>query len=63
MTQAMKVYEEVKDRLGEEIKVSKNGTKRELQDGEWKYTFFFYNGELAKIEAFNHIQLIEVYNR
>ena len=61
----MRVYEEVKDRLGKEEKVTASGTitKRGFKEDGWEYTFFFDNGKLAKVEAYNHRELIEVYNR
>ena len=63
MTQAMNFYNDVKDKLGEETSVTPVITKRGFIEDGWEYTFFFYKGELAKIEAWNHRELIEIYNK
>ena len=63
MTKAMEIYKACESALGEEIKVSGTITKREFVEDGWTYTFFFYKGELSKIEAYNHRELIEIYNR
>ena len=63
MTKAMEIYEAVKEHLGEEVKLSRGMSKREFVEDGWTYTFFFENGELRKIEAYNHREFIELYNK
>lgn len=63
MTKAMEIYNSMKDFLGEEEKVSTTITKREFKEDGWTYIFFFDKGELKKIEASNHRELIEIYNK
>lgn len=63
MTKAMEIYESMKDLLGEEIKIGAKMSKRGFKEDGWTYTFFFDNGKLGKIEAYNHRELIEIYNK
>ncbi len=63
MTKAMEIFKKVEPFLGEEVKVTGTITKREFVEGSWTYTFLFYKGELSKIEASNHRELIEIYNK
>lgn len=63
MTQAMKFFKEVENKLGDEEKVTPTISKRVFTEDGWTYTFFFYKGELAKVEGYNHRELIEIYNR
>ena len=63
MTKAMQIYESMKDVLGEEVLLSRRMSKREYKEDGWTYTFFFDNGKLGKIEAYNHREFIEIYNK
>lgn len=63
MTKAMEIFKQCENKLGDIVKVSGTITKREFEENGWIYTFLFYNGELSKIEAYNHRELIEMYNK
>ena len=63
MTKAMQIYESMQSVLGEEIKLSRGMSKREYKEDGWTYTFLFDNGRLGKIEASNHREFIEIWNK
>lgn len=63
MTQAMKFYKEVEDKLGAETVICRTLTKREFEENGWTYTFLFDKGELKKVEGYNRREMIEIYNR
>ena len=44
-----------------EVKVTNSITCKVYKCDGWEYTFFSINGELTKIEEYNHRELIEVY--
>ena len=65
MTELEKIYEQVKDKVSESIRVTPRIYRRDLKEDGWEYSFFFLyeNDKLVKAEAFNHRELIEMYNK
>lgn len=56
---ALKVFEQVKDKATV-TQLSRNIEQYVYEEDGWRYTFFKVRGELKKVEAFNHRELIEV---
>ena len=64
LEEAMKIYNELEQNTTMKTKTAGRTIKiKECEENGWKYTFFFDNDILKKIEAYNRRELIENYVR